>query len=82
MIMALMDVAHLDKLMLPEATITKRDLKAKLIVANDDAVPDEYQVIKKVPDKKAINAVFERADALPNWLTREQGGRSITVRRK
>lgn len=82
MIMALMDVAQLDKLILPEATITKRDLKPKLIVVSDDAVPDEYQVTKKSPDKKAINVAFEGAGELPNWLTREPGSRSITVRRK
>lgn len=82
MIMALMDVARLDKLALPEATVTKRDLKPKLLIVSDDAVPDEYTVSKRTPDKKAINAVFERAGELPNWLTRDDGCQSITIRRK
>ena len=82
MLAALLDIARLEKLALPEATITKRPGKPKLIVANDDAVPDDYQAIKKVPDKKAINAAFEAADTLPNWLRREPAKDVLTVRRK
>lgn len=82
MIIALLDVAHMDKLTLPEATISKRDLKAKLIVANDDAVPDKYCTLVRKPVKAAINEAFEGRDDLPNWLTREAGRPSITIRRK
>lgn len=82
MLAALLDIARIDKLTLPEATLTKRPGKPKLIVANDDAVPDEFQAIKKTPDKKAINSAFETADALPNWLHREPAKDVLTVRRK
>lgn len=82
MLQALMDIAGIDKLALPEATVTKRDGKPKLVVVNDDAVPDEFQAIKKSPDKKAINTAFEHRDDLPNWLVREPAGVVLTVRRK
>jgi hypothetical protein len=82
MIAALMDIARLDKIVLPEATLSKRLGKPKLIVADDEAVPDEYQVTKKTPDKKAINEAFEDVPDLPNWLVREDGRDVLTVRRK
>lgn len=80
-IMALMQCAGLKKLPLPEATVTLRDLKPRLAIVSDDAVPDHYQVVKRTPDKKAINAAFESADDLPNWLTRTDAGTSLNVRR-
>ena len=80
-ISAIMQCAGLKKLPLPEATLTLRDLKPKLAIVSDDAVPEQYQVVKRTPDKKAINTAFEAADNLPNWLTRMDAGTSLTIRR-
>ena len=78
---ALMQCAGIKKLPLPEASLSIRDLKPKLTVVDEAAVPDDFQVIKRSPDKKAINAAFEDADTLPNWLTRGDAGVSLTIRR-
>lgn len=78
---ALMQAAGVSKLPLPEATVSVRDGKPTLIVLNDEAVPDDLQVVKRAPDKKAINAAFADADELPNWLRREDARPVLTIRR-
>lgn len=82
MITALMDIAKLKKMGLPEATISKRTAKAKLGIVDEKAVPDAYQVTKKTPDKKAINDTYSEALILPNWLVRLDPEDILTVRRK
>jgi hypothetical protein len=81
-IAAIMDAAGVTKMELPEATITVRTLPAKLAVNEASGVPDEYTAIKRVPDKKAIDAAFSvDSDSLPNWLSIDPARPSITVRR-
>lgn len=82
MIRALMDIGRLDKIVLPEATISKRPGKPKLDVVNDDAVPEEYQAVKLSPNKSKINEAFADAEELPNWLVRGEARDVLTVRRK
>lgn len=79
---AVVQATGLPKIALPEATVSVRDGKPKLSIVSDDAVPDQYQVVKRSPDKRAITAAFENVDDLPNWLTREAGTPTLTVRRK
>jgi hypothetical protein len=62
--------AKLKKLELPEVTLSVRDGKPKLEIADKDAVPTAFQRATYAPDKTAINEAFEDSDALPNWLTR------------
>lgn len=81
-IAAVMDAAGVTKIELPEATITSRTLLAKLEVNELVGVPDQFTVIKRVPDKKAIDATFSVTDeALPNWLSVVPPRPSIMVRR-
>ena len=82
MISALLDIAKLNKIELPEATISKRLGKAKLVIVSDDAVPSKYQATKKSPNKSAINTAFEEVEKLPNWLIREDPKPILTVRRR
>lgn len=82
MIGKLMDFAQQDKIVLPEATLSRRIVSAKLEIANKDAVPREMQREKLEPDKAAIDAAYAEADTMPNWLTRIPETKSITVRRK
>lgn len=82
MIGRLMDFAQRDKITLPEATLSRRTVNAKLEIANPSAVPERLCAVKYVPDKAAINEAYADADALPNWLTRTPESKSITVRRK
>lgn len=74
----LMDVARLDKLTLPEATLSRRIVAPKTIVQNADLVPDEYCTFTRKPDMAAIKAANENVagTALDN------GGVSLTVRMK
>lgn len=80
MIMALMDVAGVDKLMLPEATVSKRIIAPKPTFPNVDLVPDEYCKFDRKLDRDKLKEV-DPAN-LPSWATMDNGGQSITVRRK
>lgn len=82
MIGRLMDFAQQDKIVLPEATLSRRTVKAKLAVITKDAVPHDLCAVKYDPDKALIDAAYADADTLPNWLTRIPETKSITVRRK
>ena len=79
---AMMQAAGAKKLTLPEASLSLRDGKAALRVVSDDAVPDAYKVAKLTTSKTAINAAFEDADTLPNWLVRDEPRPVLTVRTK
>jgi len=78
---ALMQAAGAKKLTLPEVSLSLRDGKAALRVVSDDAVPDAYKVAKWSTSKTAINAAFEDADTLPNWLVRDDAKPVLTVRK-
>ena len=78
---ALLDCARLDKLVLPEATVSVRDVAPKLVVTDEAAVPDEYCRISRKPDMAAIKSGVE-AGAVIAGVSLGNGGRSITVRRK
>lgn len=82
MIGKLMDFAQQDKIVLPEATISRRTVAAKLEIADKAAVPESLSVPKWAPNMDAIKAEFDGAETLPNWLARIPETKSITVRRK
>lgn len=77
-IMALLDCARLDKLILPEATLSVRAVPPKAIVTDEEAVPDEFCRITKKPDMAAIKA----AEGPIPGVTFDNGGQSLTIRRK
>lgn len=82
-IMAVMACANIDKLPLPEATLSVRSVAASLKVNDPKAVPDEYTVPDPKPDLAKIKAQFTTdSDALPNWLRVEPERPSLTIRRK
>ena len=74
--------AHLKKLELPEVTLSVRDGKPKLEIADKSAVPEDFQRATYSPDKTAINEAFADADELPNWLTRVPAKDIVTGRVK
>jgi len=83
MIKALMEIAGVDKLALPEATVSKRDIAPKLIFPNVDLVPDAFCKFDRKLDRDKLKAVDPNSpDGLPSWATMDNGGVSITVRRK
>lgn len=82
-IIALMECAGIDKLPLPEATLSVRTVPAGVKVNDPAAVPDEYTVPCPKPDLEKIKADFTANDnALPNWLRVEPERPSLTIRRK
>lgn len=82
-IMAVMECANLDKLALPEATLSLRETAARLVVNDAAAVPEEYTVPNPKPSMDAIKADFTvDTPSLPNWLRVEPARPSLTVRRK
>lgn len=78
---ALLECAKLDKLVLPEATLSVRDVPPKAIVNDPEAVPDELCKIKRSPDMAAIKAEMESGRAVPG-VTLDNGAVSLTIRRK
>lgn len=78
----IMKAASLDKLPLPEATISVRSVPAKLFVAETEAVPADYLKPNPRPDMELVRRDFADVDMLPNWIRREPAGLGISVRRK
>lgn len=74
----LMDAASLSKLTLPEATLSRTDVKPKVIIIDADALPDELCTFTRKPDMAAIKALNE----LPLGASMDNGGKSLTVRTK
>lgn len=77
-IQMLMETAGVDKLPLPEATVSLRKVAPKLIVTDADALPDAFVSIVRKPDFAAIRA----ADCPVPGASLDNGGSSITIRRK
>ena len=83
MIATLMKCAGIDKLPLPEATLTLRETAAKLAINDPAAVPREYQVATWKPSMDAIKAAFPLdGSPLPNWVRIEDPRPALTIRRK
>lgn len=80
-IMALLQCARLDKLTLPEATISVRDVPPKAIVTDEAAVPDDFCKFTRKPDMAAIKAGVESGAAVPG-VSFDNGGTTLTIRRK
>lgn len=78
---ALLECASLDKLTLPEATISLRKVAPKPIVTDEAAVPDEFCRFTRKPDMAAIKAGVEAGRAV-SGVSFDNGGISLTVRRK
>lgn len=75
---ALMECAGVDKLPLPEATLTLRKVPPKAIVTNDSELPDEFCTFIRKPNMVKI----KEANTLPPGVSLDNGGVSLTVRRK
>ena len=82
-IMGLLECAGLDKLVLPEATLSVRTVPPRLAVNDPAAVPEDFVDMVPKPSMERIKAQFQPdSDGLPNWLRVEDARPSLTVRRK
>lgn len=78
---SLMDAAKLDKLMLPEATISVLSPREKVEILNAEDLPQGYYTTEIKPDKKAILAALKAGNEIPGAeLT--LGDESLMVRMK
>jgi hypothetical protein len=77
----LLEAAQLDKLMLPQATLSKRTLPPTVTVLDESAVPDAYSRFTKKPNVTAIKDAFVPGSVLPNWLGPVPARPSLTIRR-
>lgn len=80
-IMALLDCASLDKLTLPEATVSLRKVAPKPIVTDEASLPDDLCRFIRKPDMAAIKTEMEAGRAV-SGASFDNGGQSITIRRK
>jgi len=80
-IAALMECAKLEKLVLPEATISLRRVPPKPIVTDETALPDDFCKFVRRPDMAAIKAEVEAGRAV-SGTSLDNGSVSLTVRRK
>lgn len=74
----LMACAELDKVTLPEATLSVRQVPPKPIVTDADALPDALCTFTRKPNMAAI----KEAETLPEGVAFDNGGITLTVRRK
>ena len=81
-IAALLEAARLDKLTLPEATISLRRSAPKLVVADESALPDPLWRVKRTPDMASIRAAWDADGAVPGVTQTIGNEPSLTIRRK
>lgn len=81
LIVIIMDHAKLTKRELPEATVSLRPGKDKLVIIDDNAVPEALCVISYSPDRVAITEAIE-AGADVEWAAMVQSDRVLTIRTK
>lgn len=77
-IAAILECARLDKLVLPEATLSLRKVAPKVVVVAPELVPDELCTFTRKPSLAAI----KEAEGIPAGCSLDNGGYSLTVRRK
>jgi hypothetical protein len=61
----LLQIAHLKKLEMPEATLSVRVGVPKVIVTDEAALPDEYCRIKREPDRGKIKQTLSEFKPVP-----------------
>lgn len=65
LIQSIMEAADLQKLALPEATLSILSGRVSVNVLDADALPQGYFQIERKPDKKAIKEALEAGNAIP-----------------
>lgn len=81
LIKGLMDVAGLEKLTLPEATISIGKARASVEITNEADLPQGFVKLIRQPDKTAIGEALKAGQDVPG-ATLAYGEESLTVRTK
>lgn len=75
----LLSIADVKKVEMPEATVSVRNGTAKVIISDEDAIPDDYCSFKRTPNKQAIKAVLETGADVPGCCL-SNGEPTISIR--
>lgn len=78
---SLMDTAGIEKLVLPEATISITKARQVVAVTDVSALPQGYFTTVRQPDKKAIGEALKAGETIPG-ATLESGNPSLAIRTK
>lgn len=82
LIMETMERSGRKKIEAPDFTISLRNVPPKVIVSDEDAIPDQYLKVKTTvsPDKAAIKDALDRGEEVPG-CSLSNGGQGIAVRK-
>lgn len=75
----IMAAADIHKLPLPEATLSLRPSPARVVIANEEAIPDEFWRVTRAPDKTAIKAALKDGTSIPGAFL-SNGEPALSVR--
>lgn len=81
-LLRILKAGMLTTLKLPEATLSLRDVAAKLVINDPEAVPEQFTVTTRKPSMEKVKETYNTDGALPNWLSVEPKRASLSIRRK
>jgi hypothetical protein len=76
--LALMQIANLQKKVLPSATLSVRAGRSQVVILDEAMVPDIMCKITRAPDKTIIRKTIEQGGPL-NWARLEDGKPSLAI---
>ena len=79
LLLRLLKAADLNKVSLPEATVSVGKGRAGVEIVDESLLPDNVVKLKREPDKTAIKAALDAGEDVPGAVLRE-GQPSVTVR--
>lgn len=79
LLLRLLKAADLNKVSLPEATVSVGKGRAGVEIVDESLLPDNVVKMKREPDKTAIKAALDAGEDVPGAMLRE-GQPSVTVR--
>jgi len=78
--MKLLTAAEVDKLQMPEATYSLRNVPPSVVITDEASLPDAACRFKREPDKTAIKSMLDVGE-VPG-ATMSNGGRTLSIRVK
>lgn len=78
---SLMDAAGIDKLMLPEATISVRKGTDSAFITDEEAVPSQLCKVTRTPDRAAIKERLKAGEEIPGAMLL-RGEPTLSIRTK
>jgi hypothetical protein len=81
LIKSIMLAADLDKLTMPDATVSVTKARAIVEITDETALPQGTYTIKKIPDKAAIKRLLDQGEQIPGAVL-SLGDESLSVRKK